>query len=94
VLTTGLVNNVTRLTIILGLPTLVSGRYPGPENTPAKRPAKAKTKVLSTPYRDTEHPLNRLVFLLALAAVPFFSGVTWALGADGQLDARIDWPVT
>ena len=35
-----------------------------------------------------EHQLNRLSLLLTLAAVIFFSGVTWTLGRDGKLDAH------
>ena len=90
VLTNCLVNNVTNLTIILGLPALVWGLHlRATEPAPAKRPAKAKSRTssASSGAADTEHQLNRLSLLLTLAAVVFFSGVTWALGADGQLDA-------
>ena len=90
VLTNCLVNNVTNLTIILGLPALCWGLHlRDAENAPAKRPAKPKSRssAASSGTAETEHQLNRLSLLLTLAAVVFFSGVTWALGADGQLDA-------
>ncbi len=73
VLTNCLVNNVTNLTLLLGLPALFWGlRFGG-----GKKSAKAAT----------ERQLTRLSLLLTLAAGLFFAGVTWALGADGQLDA-------
>jgi cation:H+ antiporter len=77
VLTNCLVNNVTNLTLILALPALVWGLDLGDE---------AKTKRKSGAPPDTTQQLNRLSLLLSLAAVLFFSGVTWVLGADGKLD--------
>lgn len=77
VLTNSLVNNVTNLTLLLGLPalcwglTILSSR-PGK----AAKPAKA----------GSEAQLNRLSLLLTLAAVLFFSGAVWLLGQDGRLD--------
>ena len=90
VLTNCLVNNVTNLTLVLGLPALIWGlSLRAAQKTPAKRVAKAKGKSppASGVDAEAEHQLNRLSLLLTLAAVVFFSGVTWALGADGQLDA-------
>lgn len=90
VLTNCLVNNVTNLTLILALPALVWGlQLRAAEKAPAKRASKSKAKAASASTRDgdTVHKLNRLSLLLTLAAVVFFSGVTWALGADGRLDA-------
>jgi cation:H+ antiporter len=93
VLTNCLVNNVTNLTLVLGLPALLWGLHlRGP--APAKRAA-AKKKTRPGTARgaggdsgEIEHQLNQLSLLLTLAAVVFFSGVTWMLGADGRLDAN------
>jgi cation:H+ antiporter len=90
VLTNCLVNNVTNLTLVLGLPALVWGL-----DLSAKSAAKksgAKSRLATAPVAKgggeaTEHQLNRLSLLLTLFAVIFFSGVTWLLGADGKLDA-------
>ncbi|MEY2877960.1 MAG: hypothetical protein RLZZ15_340 [Verrucomicrobiota bacterium] len=96
VLTNCLVNNVTNLTLVLGLPALVWGLElrgdAGGKKSVAKKTAGRKTAATAAAARgaspDTEHELNRLSLLLTLAAVVFFSGATWALGADGKLDAR------
>lgn len=93
VLTNCLVNNVTNLTLVLGLPALLWGlQLRSPEKPAKKAGAKAKSPAARAKSRagseaETEHRLNRLSLLLTLAAVVFFSGVTWSLGADGQLDA-------
>jgi cation:H+ antiporter len=89
VLTNCLVNNVTNLTLVLALPALVwglemRGGSPAKKDDAKKKPAAAAGRASS----ETEHELNRLSLLLTLAAVVFFSGVTWALGADGKLDSR------
>ena len=73
VLTNCLVNNVTNLTLLLGLPALFWGLHFGR----GKKSAKA----------GTERQLTRLSLLLTLAAALFFAVVTWALGADGLFDA-------
>jgi cation:H+ antiporter len=91
VLTNCLVNNVTNLTLVLGLPALVWGLdlHAGASGrkTPAKKRPPSPHAGAATPAGTTEHQLNRLSLLLTLAAVVFFSGVTWALAADGRLDA-------
>ncbi len=86
VLTNCLVNNVTNLTLILGLPALCWGLDLRAGAGGKKSVAKKKTAGPAA-GDTTEHQLNRLSLLLTLAAVIFFSGVTWALGADGKLDA-------
>lgn len=83
VLTNCLVNNVTNLTLLLGLPALIWGLSLA---TPKKKPARTAGKKPGADAGVTEH-INRLSLLLTLTAVLFFSGVTWALGADGTLDA-------
>jgi cation:H+ antiporter len=84
VLTNCLVNNVTNLTLILGLPALVWGLHLGGGKKTAK-PVTARKKA-ALKAAGAEQQLTRLSLLLTLAAVVFFSGVTWALGNDGQLD--------
>jgi cation:H+ antiporter len=78
VLTNCLVNNVTNLTIVLGLPALFWGLDLRREGGSRKQMAAA----------ETARQLDRLSLLLTLAAVLFFSGVTWALGSDGRLDGN------
>lgn len=82
VLTNCVVNNVTNLTVLLGLPALVWGLSLGGKSKPAKAGARKKSRGNA----DTTLQLNRLSLLLTLAAVIFFSGTTWALARDGQLD--------
>jgi cation:H+ antiporter len=74
VMTNALVNNVTNMTLILGLPALLWGvrLVPG-------RRSKSKNAVKT-------HELNRLALLFTLLAVLFFGGAVWALGRDGRLD--------
>jgi len=68
-----LVNNVTNLTLLIGLPaalwglTIVGG----------KRRRKSEVRA---------QQINRLSLLLTALAVLFFSGATWALGRDGSID--------
>jgi cation:H+ antiporter len=81
VLTNCLVNNVTNLTLILGLPALFWGLNLRAEAKP-RRSAKGK----GAANAETEQKINRLSLLLTLAAVVFFSAVTWSLAADGELD--------
>ncbi len=87
VLTNCLVNNVTNLTLLLGLPAL----FWGLAVIPVKVAAGGKGKKPVRPAKSvkgggTESQLNRLSLLLTLAAVVFFTGAVWALGRDGKLD--------
>lgn len=84
VLTNCLVNNVTNLTLLLGLPAVIWGLSLGGNGAGGARPGPNP----ASPGRQTEHQLTRLSLLLTLAAVLFFSGVTWALAGDGRLDRR------
>lgn len=80
VMTNSLVNNVTNMTLILGLPTLIWGMHVMPaEKKKAKNGGKGGKAVKT-------HELNRLSLLLTLTAVLFFTGAVWALGKDGRLD--------
>ncbi|MCS7338896.1 MAG: sodium:calcium symporter [Verrucomicrobiae bacterium] len=74
VMTNCLVNNVTNMTLVLGL---VAGLWgmrlvPGPN-------AKARS-----PRVVMERRIDRLSLLLALIAVAFFTGVVWVLSSDGR----------
>ncbi len=81
VLTNCLVNNVTNLTLLLGLPALFWGLRLGGAASARKKKGPAAAKAA------TAQQLTRLSLLLTLTAVLFFSGVTWALGADSTIDA-------
>ena len=78
VLTNSLVNNVTNMTVLLGLPAVFWGMsvLPSQKATSSKK-RKAAGK---------ETRLNRLSLLLTLTAVLFFTGAVWALGRDGKID--------
>ena len=78
VMTNCLVNNVTNLTLLLGLPALLWGLAVMPN-----RPAAG-----GRGGGDTAPRINRLSLLLTLTAVLFFTGAVWVLGRDGRLDRR------
>ncbi|PTX91843.1 sodium:calcium symporter [Opitutus sp. ER46] len=89
VLTNCLVNNATNLTLVLGLPTLFWGltlARKRPAGGAGKRKAAGAGKTGGGKDDETSRQLNRLSLLLTLAAVGFFSGVSWALARDGVLD--------
>ena len=71
-----IVNNVTNLTLLIGLPALVWTL-----NIVPRRTAKGKRRPLSKLQR-----LNSLSLMLTLVALFFFTGALWALGRDGRLD--------
>jgi cation:H+ antiporter len=79
VMTNSLVNNVTNLTLILGLPAL----FWGLNVVPKKKPDTGKKKKAAT---GDAAELNRLSLLLTLTAVFFFTGAVWALGRKGSLN--------
>ena len=68
-----IVNNVTNMTLLIGLPTLIWGMAVIPVG-------KIKKKEAQT------HQLNRISLLATLSAVFFFTGAVWVLGLDGKLD--------
>lgn len=71
-----LVNNVTNLTLILGLAAL----FCRPEAVPARRSAGSKGK------HTESSRLYRLDLLFTLIAVFLFTGTLWALGKDRSID--------
>jgi cation:H+ antiporter len=76
VMTNALVNNVTNMTLLIGLPAIFWGMRVLPLST-----GKARRRGPSK-----EHKINRLSLLLTLTAVLFFTGAVWALARDGGLD--------
>ena len=84
VMTNSLVNNVTNMTLVLGLPALIWGMNvipPKKAEGDKKKPKGAKAKTAGS-----THELNRLSLLLTLLAVLFFTGFVWAMGRKGRLD--------
>lgn len=77
VLTNSIVNNVTNLTLLVGLPALVFGM------SVLKAPDKGKRKKKD---EAKQGQINRLSLLLTLSAVGFFTGATWALARDRKID--------
>ena len=75
VITNSLVNNVTNMTLLIGLPALLWGMnvLPGAN----QRTGRANSQA---------HQINRLSLLLTLTAVLFFTGAVWALGRKGRID--------
>jgi cation:H+ antiporter len=80
VMTNALVNNITNMTLLIGLPAI----FWHMSVSPAGAAAKGKKKKRSGSNR--EHEINRLSMLLTLTAVLFFTGAVWALARDGKLD--------
>jgi cation:H+ antiporter len=78
VMTNSLVNNVTNMTLVLGLPAILWGISVLPSQN------KNLSKKRSASLGKT-HELNRLSLLLTLTAVLFFTGAVWALGRDGKI---------
>ncbi len=81
VMVNSLVNNVTNMTLVLGLPAVIWGMRLMPEKKPGAE-KKGKTR---KPEAGKAHELNRLSLLLTLTAVLFFTGMVWALGRDGTI---------
>jgi cation:H+ antiporter len=75
VMTNALVNNVTNLTLLIGLPALFWS---------AKTSATPKGRSKRRCGQPADH-VHRLSMLLTLTAVLFFTGAVWALGRDGRL---------
>lgn len=71
-----IVNNVTNLTLLIGLPALIwtLNILPSRSDRVARQPV------------SKLHRLNTLSLILTLVAVFFFTGALWALGRDGRLD--------
>ena len=97
VMINSLVNNITNMTLVLGLPAIFWGMHVLPQKksgaskkkkTEVKLSAKAEAKAEAKTggKGGKEHELNRLSLLLTLTAVLFFTGAVWALGRKGSLN--------
>jgi cation:H+ antiporter len=82
VVTNSLVNNVTNMTLLIGLPAVLWDLNVGG----AKRTRGPKSKSRRGRASGSDARLDRLSMLLTLTAVLFFTGAVWALGRDGRLD--------
>jgi cation:H+ antiporter len=79
VVTNCLVNNVTNMTLLIGLPAVLWGA----NILPAKDAGNARPKKKPA---ASEHQLNRLSLLLTLVAVLFFTGAAWVAGRKGKFN--------
>ena len=79
-----LVNNITNLTLLLGIPTLIWGMELIPSQKSSSGKRKAKSKTGKGPAE--EHRLNRLSLLLTLFAALFFTAALWVTGKNGKID--------
>lgn len=93
VMTNSLVNNVTNMTLVLGLPAICwSLHVLPPKKSGAAKKKKAEVKLAAKLEAKAggkggqAGELNRLALLLTLTAVLFFTGAVWALGRKGRLD--------
>ncbi len=84
VLINSLVNNITNLTLLLGIPALIWGL----QVLPAKAAVGGRRRKSAKRAKGagSEQQLNRLSLMLTLAAVVFFTGAVWLLGSDGVLN--------
>jgi cation:H+ antiporter len=93
VMINSLVNNITNMTLVLGLPAIFWGMHILPQKKTASAKKKksevklsAKAEAKAGGKGGQEHELNRLSLLLTLTAVLFFTGAVWALGRKGSLN--------
>lgn len=70
-----LVNNITNMTLLIGVPTLIWGMNVSGKSGRKRSKEEGKARAI-----------DRLSLLLSLTAVLFFSGAVWALARDGELD--------
>lgn len=82
VMINSLVNNVSNMTLLIGLPAIFWTMNVMPQPSVA---AKGKKKKRNS-NNNRVHEINRLSLLLTLTAVLFFTGAVWALARDGKLD--------
>jgi len=81
VMINSLVNNITNMTLIIGLPAIFWTMSILPQARKPEKNQQAQAKPDSK-----AHELNRLALLLTLLAVLFFSGAVWAMGRKGRLN--------
>lgn len=84
-----IVNNATNLTLLIGLPALISGLVIIPKAKQADGKKKGKAKA---PAGNQDlFKINRLSLILTLLAVIFFTGALWALSFDGKITKSDAW---
>ena len=81
VMTNSLVNNITNMTLVLGLPAI----FWGVKVLPSKGKSKGKKPAKKSSAAGKTQELNRLALLLTLTAVLFFTGAVWVMGHKGRL---------
>ena len=97
VMINSLVNNITNMTLVLGLPAIFWSMHILPQKKSGagkkkksevklKAKTEAKVEAKAGGKGGKEHELNWLSLLLTLTAVLFFTGAVWALGRKGSLD--------
>ena len=89
VMTNSLVNNVTNMTLVLGLPAILWGIRVLPKKNKPRKTVKMNVAVAlkkKPSAAGKTHELNRLSLLLTLTAILFFTGAVWAFGRDGQIN--------
>lgn len=86
VMINSLVNNVTNMTLVLGLPALIWGMNVIPKKKTDGDKKKSKAGKAKGKAAGVTYELNRLSLLFTLLAVAFFTGVVWAMGRKGKLD--------
>jgi cation:H+ antiporter len=84
IMTNSLVNNVTNLTLLIGLPATIWGMTIVPGK--ASPSTKTKKRCGGNKGGNKTFQINRLSLLLTLTAVLFFTGAVWALASDGKID--------
>jgi len=89
VMTNSLVNNVTNMTLVLGLPAILWGMHVLPKKKPVRKNVNLSVN-LSVKKKPAAagkaQELNRLSLLLTLTAVLFFTGAVWALARSGRIE--------
>ena len=85
VLTNCLVNNVTNLTLLLGLPAVLWGLPVMPAARAAAGKGRARKPARASGSAVMGAQINRLSLLLTLAGGVFFSGATWIMAQNGRL---------
>ena len=80
VMMNSLVNNVTNMTLILGVPAVIFGL-----NVAEKKNSGDGKKKKSGKTSGSVYQVNRLSLLMTMLAIVFFTGAVWALGSDGKI---------
>ncbi|MGF1451618.1 MAG: sodium:calcium symporter, partial [Opitutales bacterium] len=87
------VNNATNITLIVGLCGIIWPLALGTRKTSkATSKTKAPVKLASGGGKaDTQVRLHRLSLVFTMLAMLFFTGISWALGRDGNYDMGDGW---